>query len=603
MVDTQKTKADLAKENISLKERILTLEAALGKMPEGEHIGKDDLSYQKFLNSLNAGVVVHTQDTAIIYANPTACQLLGLSEKNMEGKLASDPAWKFFNEDKTDMALEDYPVNRILSTNSNLKNMHMAVKPPLVDDLVWLLVNGYSVKDAQGEIDQVVINFIDISERKQLDEEMARSENKFRTVVDTSPFPITVADKDDQNIFFWSTSAQKLFGHNPKTTEEWYQLAYPDPEYRREVIERWKPFLEKAQDSTAAVNTGEYNITCKDGTVKICELFAQFIDESLIVTLHDVTKRKRAEAKLAQNQILLTQSQSAGKLGGFSFDVNTLEQTWTKETFNILEIESDDDAPKVPEGINFIAPEYQAMANEAIQKAIEEGKEYDQEWEVITAKKNRKWVRSIGKPVFEERVVTNITGSLQDITEVKLAQSALAESEQKFRALYDNAPLSFQSLDEEGCFLDINPAWLSTLGYEKEAVLGTYFGDFLHPEWKPHFEENFPAFKKRGYVSDVHFKIRHQDGHYLDISFEGCIGYHPDGSFKQTYCVFQDITLRMEAEETLKSNQKKLEHLVAERTKDLEIKNRELAQAMRVFVGRETKILELQKKIDALKGI
>lgn len=137
-----------------------------------------------------------------------------------------------------------------------------------------------------------------------------------------------------------------------------------------------------------------------------------------------------------------------------------------------------------------------------------------------------------------------------EIVERRQAEKALKESEDKYRTLYENAPLSYQSLDRDGNFLDVNPAWLQTLGYERAEVIGRNFAEFLHPEWKPHFEVNFPGFKQRGYVHDVQFKIRHKDGRYLDISFEGCIGYWPDGSFRQTYCVFKDITeqKRMERE-------------------------------------------------------
>jgi len=302
------------------------------------------------------------------------------------------------------------------------------------------------------------------------------SESKFKTVLDNSPFAVAVVDEKDQKIFFWSKSAQKLFGHTPATTEEWFQVAYPDPEYRQKAIERWKPYLEKAQNSSETVNTGEYRISCKDGSVKSCELYAQFIPGNLIVTLHDITARKESFETLAINQTLLAEAQRVAKLGGFSFDVESMQQNWTEETFRILELDFDAGAPEVPEGINIIAPEYRGMADEAIKQAIELGVSYDQEWEVITGKGNRKWVRSIGNPSYENDKVATISGSFQDITEKKLL------------------------------------------------------------------------------------------------------------------------------EEELKKHQEQLEVLVAERTQELEAKNAELDKAMRVFVGRETKIFELEKRIKALLG-
>lgn len=135
------------------------------------------------------------------------------------------------------------------------------------------------------------------------------------------------------------------------------------------------------------------------------------------------------------------------------------------------------------------------------------------------------------------------------------AKEKAEESEEKYRALYNNAPLSYQSLDENGCFIDINPMWLKTLGYERGEVIGKWYGDFLHPDYVEHFRKNFPAFKKRGYISDVQFKLRRKDNTYIYVSFEGCIGYTPEGDFKQTYCVFKDITEQKQAEEALRKSE------------------------------------------------
>jgi hypothetical protein len=77
--------------------------------------------------------------------------------------------------------------------------------------------------------------------------------------LDATPFPVALVDLQDDRIFFWSSSALALFGHTAPTASEWYQIAYPDPDYRREVVGRWKPALEIARrQSPWAVNTGEY---------------------------------------------------------------------------------------------------------------------------------------------------------------------------------------------------------------------------------------------------------------------------------------------------------------------------------------------------------
>ncbi len=192
--------------------------------------------------------------------------------------------------------------------------------------------------------------------------------------------------------------------------------------------------------------------------------------------------------------------------------------------------------------------------------------------------------------------------TIQRAIDKQKTEEALRTSEEKYKALYENAPLSYQSLNDDGCFIDVNPMWLKLLGYERKDVIGQYFGDFLHPDWKPHFLTNFPAFKERGYVNDVQFKIRHKDGHCLDISFEGCIGYHPDGSFKQTYCVFKNITDVKEAEAELLKYQRNLEELVKEQTNKLEEKVAELERMNDLFVGREFRIKELRDKIKELES-
>lgn len=129
-----------------------------------------------------------------------------------------------------------------------------------------------------------------------------------------------------------------------------------------------------------------------------------------------------------------------------------------------------------------------------------------------------------------------------DITEHFQTQRQLIESEDKFKSLYVDAPVPYQSLDGEGNFLEINESFCKTLGYEKEDLIGHNFSEILHPDWKAHFIKNFPRFKAVGEIMGVEFELRKKDGSYVLVSFTGKIGRHHDGSFKQTHCVFRDIT-------------------------------------------------------------
>lgn len=164
---------------------------------------------------------------------------------------------------------------------------------------------------------------------------------------------------------------------------------------------------------------------------------------------------------------------------------------------------------------------------------------------------NRVWTE------LEEKLFIEISRRLGDAIKRLIYSHNLKQSETKYKALFENAPLSYHSLNKEGEIIDANKTWLNFLGYKLEDVIGKNYGDFLHPDWQETFVKNFPILKERGHVSNVPFKIRHKNGAYKHISLEGCIGSHPDGSFKQTYCVFQDVTAKKETEEKLKESEEK----------------------------------------------
>ncbi|MBN2892680.1 MAG: PAS domain S-box protein [Bacteroidales bacterium] len=131
---------------------------------------------------------------------------------------------------------------------------------------------------------------------------------------------------------------------------------------------------------------------------------------------------------------------------------------------------------------------------------------------------------------------------LRDVTERKIMEAKIKESEEKYKALYLNAPLAYQSLNSDGIIEDVNPAWLKILGYNHEEVIGKWFGDFVEKDDVDKFERNFALFKKRGKTNNSKLKLIKKDNSVIIVSFEGTVGYSDDGHFSKTYCTFKDIT-------------------------------------------------------------
>ena len=289
--------------------------------------------------------------------------------------------------------------------------------------------------------------------RQRAEEALKKSEAKLRDALDAAPFPVAIVDLRDDNIEFWSLSAQNLFGHTAPTAAEWYQIAYPDPAYRQEVINRWKPFLETARSSGQVVNTGEYQVTCSNGSVCICELYAAFLNENLIVTFNDVTGRKRAEDALRKSE---------EKFRDLVEDINDIFFTLDKEgrfTYISPAVQavlgySPEEFMARPLG-KYIYPEDRPSLIAAFHNVLS-GAQRPNEYRVFKKSGEICWIRSSSKPIVVNGVLTGIKGIATDITEQKLAQESLRQSEETHRALVQGMPDIVMRFDRAGRHLFVS---------------------------------------------------------------------------------------------------------------------------------------------------
>lgn len=134
-------------------------------------------------------------------------------------------------------------------------------------------------------------------------------------------------------------------------------------------------------------------------------------------------------------------------------------------------------------------------------------------------------------------------------------QVKVMNSEDRFRSLFEEAPIGYQSLDFEGKILEVNQRWTEILGYSKAEVIGTSFGDYFPKDKTTLFIESFPHFKETGYIHSE-LSLIHKSGKLITAELDGRVSYNRDGSFKQTHCIIQDISLRKETEAELKESER-----------------------------------------------
>lgn len=294
--------------------------------------------------------------------------------------------------------------------------------------------------------------------------------------------------------------------------------------------------------------------------------FAVLLLVSAVATLWIFSLRRKVYKKtteLRASEERLDIATRAGGLGVWDWDLVHNRMDWDPRMIELYGIQPDEFSDAHTDWQCGMHPDDIGRVAEEIAAAQHGGKEFNTECRIVRPDGEIRNIRVYSKVTrLKDGTPVRMTGTSQDITERKLRQEELKESKAKYQALYENSPLPYQSLDEDGCFLDVNPAWLHTLGYDRDEVIGSWFGDFLHPDFQPVFIERFPAFKACGSVRDAQFKIRHKKGMYRTIAFEGCAGYLPDGCFKQTYCVFQDITERLEAEALLQESENNLRNII-----------------------------------------
>ncbi|MBM4350278.1 MAG: PAS domain S-box protein [Deltaproteobacteria bacterium] len=164
-----------------------------------------------------------------------------------------------------------------------------------------------------GEIHAKVVNYLgepgvqvwarDISERKQAEETLRAERERFQTLTENAPFGMVMIDKD--GIFkYINPKFKELFGYDLNDVPDgktWCRKAYPDPNYKHQVISAWLNDLKSLKPGEKRGRI--FSVTCKDGAQKIINFIpVQLESGENLMTCEDITERKQAEESLRRSE-------------------------------------------------------------------------------------------------------------------------------------------------------------------------------------------------------------------------------------------------------------------------------------------------------------
>jgi two-component system cell cycle sensor histidine kinase/response regulator CckA len=147
--------------------------------------------------------------------------------------------------------------------------------------------------------------------------------------------------------------------------------------------------------------------------------------------------------------------------------------------------------------------------------------------------------------------------TLHDVTAAQTAQRALLESETRFRSLSENAPVIIFSLDENGAFNYVNPAWESLLGHKREKTLGKPFTDFVRQESDQQITETFKQLIKGEIsVAELNIQVVHHDGSHRLFNTSASTNSDMEGRVTGIIGLAKDVTEEIRLQHQLFESQK-----------------------------------------------
>jgi PAS domain S-box-containing protein len=328
----------------------------------------------------------------------------------------------------------------------------------------------FSVKAFPLPHNHLGVAFENITEKVQAQNEIAESNSRLKMAQEIGNVGSWELDLLTNKVT-WSDHTYAIYEQNPDSFEVNFEnilIHYPEGEKER-VLEA----LNQSISDKKNLLLEHKIITGKGNTRFVLESGRLILSDDgdpikMIGSVADITQHNKNENELRESRNLFQQISLISKTGGWNVDLVTGEHNWTDVTREIHEVEPDF-VPNMEIAMNFYEEgESRGKITQVVNRCIETGEPFDTEVQIITAKGNNRWVRSIGSGEFQDGKCVQLNGTIQDITERKKAEFQIL----KLSLAVDQSPACVVITNLEGTIEYVNPKFIELTGYTLEEAMG-----------------------------------------------------------------------------------------------------------------------------------
>lgn len=511
-------------------------------------------------NYIPSGLFIYNfeqpQKLILSEANPEALKLTGLKAENILGREFNEIFPKAAASGLTDKYLNVVKTGKIYETED------LYYKDDSID-------GAFRIRAFRLPGKRLAVAFENITEQIRWEQELKKSEERFRSLVNSMPDAILV--QCNGRYVFSNPAAQKLLQYSENEIDGKNVLEVIHPDDHQLCISRIKN-----NEAGIANDAIEMQVIRKDGSCIFCEtLSTPFIyhdQKASLIISHNISQRKTAENLLKESEERFKiASYYTGQLI-YDYDVPDGKIHWagairditgyTEEEFSNFDI---------VQWSEHIHVEDRQRAMELLSSSINNKAMYHARYRFKRKDGTFIHIEDTGNYSFSAAGdAIKMIGTMRDITRQHKAELELLEKTRELESFFINSIDLLCIADKKGLFKRVNPEWEKKLGYTISELIGIHLAELVHPEDIKLTKQALASLS--GSETPVNFinRFRHKNGSYRWLEWRSI----PAG--KLIYAAARDITDFKTFEEESRQINIILEQKVKERTAQLETSNREL---------------------------